>query len=68
MHVVEPLVHEPKSFVEVEFVIEQLKRYTSPGIDQIPVELIQVRSDILHSEIHELINSVWNREEVPQQW
>jgi hypothetical protein len=36
----EPLVPEPSAF-EVEMAIEKLKRYKSPGIDQIPAELIK---------------------------
>jgi hypothetical protein len=44
-----------------------LKKYKSPGSEQIPAELIQARSEILRSEIHKLINSVWNKEELPDQ-
>jgi hypothetical protein len=40
MHTAEPLVPEPSCFV-VEIRIENLKSYKSPGIDQIPAELIQ---------------------------
>jgi hypothetical protein len=36
----EPFVPEP-SMSEVEVAIEKLKRYKSPGADQIPTELIQ---------------------------
>jgi hypothetical protein len=45
-----------------------LKRYKSPGIDQIPAELIQTGGIALHSEIHKLINCIWNKEEFPEQW
>jgi hypothetical protein len=31
-------------------------------------ELIQVVCNTLHSEIHKIINSIWNKEELPQQW
>jgi hypothetical protein len=31
-------------------------------------ELIQSGCNTLHSEIHELTNSIWNKEELPQQW
>jgi hypothetical protein len=37
------------------------------GSDQIPVELIQAGGEILLSAIHKLINSVWNKEELPDQ-
>jgi hypothetical protein len=40
MHTAEPFVPEPSSS-EVEFAIGKLKRYKSPGVDQIPAELIQ---------------------------
>jgi hypothetical protein len=45
-----------------------LKKYKSPGRDQIPAELIQAGGEILLSEIHKLINSVRNKEELPDQW
>jgi hypothetical protein len=56
------------SRLEVEIAIAKLKRYKSPGSDQIPAELIQAGGEILLSEIHKLINSVWNKEELPNQW
>jgi cytochrome b len=31
-------------------------------------ELIQAGGETLLSEIHKLINSVWNKEELPDQW
>jgi hypothetical protein len=67
IHTAEPLVTEPSSS-EVEIAIEKLKRYKSPGIDQIPAELIQARWNTLRSEIHKLINCIWNKEELPEQW
>jgi hypothetical protein len=58
---------DPSSF-EVEIAIVTLKSYKSPGSDQIPAELIQAGGETLRSEIHKLINSVWNKEELPDQW
>jgi hypothetical protein len=66
IHMVEPLVPEP-SGSEVEMAIEKLKTYKLPGIDKIPAELIQARGKTIHSEIHKLINSVWNKDELPHQ-
>jgi len=40
IHRTEPLVPEP-SATEVELAIEMLKSHKSPGIDQIPAELIK---------------------------
>jgi hypothetical protein len=44
-----------------------LEKYKSPGSDQIAAELIQTGGEILLSEIHKLINSVRNKEELPDQ-
>jgi hypothetical protein len=45
-----------------------LKRYKFPSSEQIPAELIRGGSEILCSEIHELICSICNKEELPPQW
>jgi hypothetical protein len=63
----EPLVCGP-SHLEVETAIAKLKKYKSPGSDQILAELIQVGGEILLSVIHKLINAVWNKEEFPYHW
>jgi hypothetical protein len=57
MHIAEPLVPKPSSFM-IEITIEKLKRYKLPGIAQIQAELIQAGGNTLHYEIHKLINSV----------
>jgi hypothetical protein len=62
VHKVEPLVPGP-SRLEVETANANLKKYKSPGNDQIPAEVIQAGGEILLSAIHKLINSVWNKEE-----
>jgi hypothetical protein len=49
-------------------VIGKLKRYKSPGVDQIPAELIQEGGEALRWEIHKLIKLIWNKEELPHQW
>jgi hypothetical protein len=66
MHIVEPLKTDPSHF-EFEIAIEKLKRYM-PAIDQTPAEIIQIGGNKFRYEIHELINSVWNKERLPQQW
>jgi hypothetical protein len=63
----EPFVPEPSSS-EAEFAIGRMKRYKSPGVEQIPAELIQAGEEILLSEIHKLIKLIWNKEELPHQW
>jgi hypothetical protein len=67
IHTAKPLVPEPR-LVEVEIAIGKLKSYKSRGTDQIPAELIKTGGKILCSEIHKLICSIWNKEELPQQW
>jgi hypothetical protein len=67
IHTAEPLVPEP-SVSEVKIAIEKLQRHKSPGIDQIPAEMIKAGGRIIRSEIHKLINSIWNKEELPEQW
>ena len=62
-----PLMPEPSVF-EVYMAIEKLKRHKSSGINQIPAELIKAGSRIICSEIHELTNSIWNKEELPEEW
>jgi hypothetical protein len=63
----EPLVSE-SSLVKVEIAIGKLKRYKSPGTNQILAELIKAGGETLHSEIHRLIRPMWNKEELPQQY
>jgi len=54
IHTTEPLVPELSAF-EFEMAIEKLKSHKSPGIDQIPAELIETRGITIRYEIHELI-------------
>jgi hypothetical protein len=42
-----------------------LEKYKSPT--EIPAELIQVGGETLLPAIHKLINSVWNKKELPEQ-
>jgi hypothetical protein len=67
VHTAEPLVPGP-SRLEMEIAVAKLKKCRSPGSDQILAELIQGGGKILLSVIHKLINSVWNKEELPDQW
>ena len=66
-HTAEPLVPEPSVF-EVELAIEKLKSHKSPGIDQIPAELIKAGGSTIRREIYELIISIWNKERMPEEW
>jgi hypothetical protein len=61
MHTAQQFVPEP-SASEVEVAIGKLKRYKSPGVDQIPAELIQAGRETLCLKIHKLIKLIWNKE------
>jgi hypothetical protein len=37
-----------------------------PGTDQIPAEMIKAGGGTTNSEIHKLINSVWNKKGLPR--
>jgi hypothetical protein len=67
MHTIKPFVPEPNAS-EVKVAIGKLKRYKSPGVDQIPAELIQAGEETLRLEIHKVIKFIWNKEELPHQW
>ena len=64
IHTAEPLVPEPSS-LEVEVAIEKLKSHKSPGIDQIPAELIKAGGRTIRNK---LIIAIWNKEEPPEEW
>jgi hypothetical protein len=53
---------------QAEDAIGKLKRYKSPGFNQIPAELIQAGGETLLSEIHKLSKLIWNTEELSHQW
>jgi hypothetical protein len=63
----EPSVPDPSPF-DVKIAITRFKNYKSPCSDEIPAEPIHTRSETLHSDIHKLIDSIWSREELPDQW
>ena len=67
IYTAKPLVPEPSAF-DIGMAIEKLKRYRSSGSHQIPAELIASWCRTVRSEIHKLINSIWNKEELPEVW
>jgi len=64
LHVAGPLVPEP-SDSEVELAIGKVNKHKSPGMDQIPAELIKAGGRTICSYIHKLIISIWNKEKLP---
>jgi hypothetical protein len=67
VHMTEPLL-PGSSVLEFEIAIAKLKKYKSPSSNEILAELIKAGSEILPSAIYKLMNSVWNKEELPDQW
>jgi len=67
IHTAEPLVPEP-SASEFELAINKLKSHKSPGIHQIPAELIKAGGGTICLEIHKLITSIWKKEKLPGEW
>jgi hypothetical protein len=63
IHMAEPLIPEP-SLVELEIAIGKFESYKSPVTDQIPAELIKAGGYTLCSEIHRLIFSIYDKEEI----
>jgi hypothetical protein len=67
IHKSKPLVPGP-SHLEVDNATAKLKKYKSPGSGQILAELIQAGGETLVSVIHKLTSSIWNKDELPDQW
>jgi len=67
IHTAEPIVPEPNA-LEFALAVEELKSYKSQGTDQIPAEFIKAGSRIIRYEIRTLIISIWNKEELPEEW
>jgi hypothetical protein len=57
IHNAKPLVPDPSPF-EFDITVAKLKKYKSPGSNQILIELIQAGGEILHFKIHKLINYI----------
>jgi hypothetical protein len=62
-----PLVTEP-SPSEVEIPTEKLKWHKLLDTHKMSAQLIQAQDKTLRSEIHKCIISIWNVEELFQQW
>jgi hypothetical protein len=67
VHRAEQLVLGPSRF-EFEIAFTKLKKYKSPNSDQLPEEFFKARGEISLSAIHQLINCVWNKENLLDQW
>ena len=67
IYTAEPLVPGP-SAAEVELAIDKIKSHKSPGIDQIPAQLIKAGGRTICLENHKLITSIWKKEKLPEDW
>jgi len=67
IHTAGPLVPEASAF-ETGVAVEKLRRHKSPSTNQIAAELIKAADRTIRSEIHKFINSIWNMEELPEEW
>ena len=67
IHTAEPLVTEPSAF-KVEVAIGKLKSHESPGINEIPAELIKAGGTTICLEIHKRIISIWKKKKLPEEW
>jgi hypothetical protein len=65
VYTAEELVPDPNPF-DVEIDTGKLKKYKSTCRPLIP--LIQAGDESLRSEIHKLINTIWNKRKLPDQW
>jgi len=66
-HTAEPLVSEPRAY-ELQLAIEKLKSHKSPGVNQIPSELVKAGGRTIRPDICKLIHSAWNKEKLPAEW
>ena len=61
IHTAEPLVPTPS--------VSEIESYCkAKDIDQMPEELITEGGRTIHFQIHKLIHSICNKEELPKEW
>jgi hypothetical protein len=56
------------ALLRLKLLLQSWKGITWSGSDQIPAELIQAGSEIVRTKIHKLMNSIWIKEKLPDQW
>ena len=55
--------------MRLTWLLEKTKQsHKSPDTYEIITELIKAGGRIIRSETHKLINFIWNKEELPEQW
>ena len=58
----------PVSKDEVLGAIKQLKSHKAPGVDGIHAEILKAGGDPMATMIHRLIEKIWEKEQVPEDW
>jgi hypothetical protein len=65
----DPELHIPVPMVtEVYDTIRRMKDHRAPGENAITAELIKGGGRSLWKNIHQLILSIWKKEEMPEEW
>ena len=63
-----PTYSRTTSASDFEMATEKLKSHKFPGIDEIPAEFIKAEVRTIRSEVHQLINYIWVKEELHEEW
>jgi hypothetical protein len=58
---------EPPNLEEVLEVIHSFKNNKAPGIHMIPIKLIKIGGNELHTGMYNLIIKVWDEEKMPEE-
>ena len=64
IHTAEPPVPEPNASIGYW----EDKKSQSPGVDEIPAEMIKAGGKTVRCEICKLIISIWNKKKLPEEW
>jgi len=48
--------------------IQKLKSLKSPSTDQVPSEMVKEGGKTIRLKIHKMINSIWNKQKLPEDW
>ena len=64
----EDCIITPPSREEIIHAIKLLKNNKSPGIDELPAELLQALPEAAIDELHNLLTDAWINEYIPGEW
>jgi hypothetical protein len=67
IHTEEQSVPQPSAF-EIEMTIEKLKRHNHQLLKKSQQKWLRQGGRTIRSEIHTLINSIWNKDELSEEW